>query len=221
MKAVPSLLSLVACALVSLSCKTTARDAKPSLLLDPDAPEMNRRAPDLFRVRLETSKGPMLIEVHRDWAPNGTDRFYNLVRAGYYDGDRFFRVMPGWAQFGINGDPNISKAWRERTMADDPFRESNVRGTVAFAFAVPNGRTTQVFVNRRDNSSTHDREPFVPFGKVIEGMDAVDALNSEYGESAGGGIRGGRQTPLFEEGNAYLEKNFPRLDYIRRAVILE
>jgi cyclophilin family peptidyl-prolyl cis-trans isomerase len=192
-----------------------------SLLLNPDAQELNRRAPDRFCVRLDTSRGAIVIEVHRDWAPHGADRFYNLVRAGYYDDARFFRVIAGkWAQFGVNGDPKISTAWRERTIPDDPRRESNVRGTFAFAFAVPNGRTTEVFINLRDNSATHDAEPFVPFGKVIEGMEIADSLNSEYGESAGGGIRGGKQGPLFEQGNAWLEKNFPRLDFIRRSNIV-
>jgi homoserine O-acetyltransferase len=193
----------------------------PSLLLHPDAPELNRPAPDLCRVRLETSKGVIVIEVHRTWAPHGADRFCNLVRASYYDGARFFRVIAGrWAQFGINGDPNISNAWRGRTIPDDPLLQSNTRGTVAFAFAVPNGRTTQVFINLRDNSATHDLEPFVPFGMVIEGMKVADALNAEYGESAGSGIRSGKQGPLFQFGNAYLEREFPRLDYIVRAEIL-
>jgi cyclophilin family peptidyl-prolyl cis-trans isomerase len=182
---------------------------------------MSRRAPGLFDVRLETSKGRIVIEVHRDWAPYGADRFYNLVRAGYYDGARFFRVIRGrWAQFGINGDPRISGVWRARTFLDDPRRESNARGTVAYAFAVPDGRTTQVFINLRDNSATHDREPFVPFGLVVEGMDVADALNPEYGEAAGSGIRAGRQVPLFELGNRYLEQHFPRLDYIERATAL-
>jgi cyclophilin family peptidyl-prolyl cis-trans isomerase len=164
----------------------------------------------------------MVIEVHRDWAPRGADRFYNLARSGYYDEARFFRIRGGnWAQFGINGDPRISKVWREQTIADDPRRESNVRGTMAYAFAVPNGRTTQVFINLRDNSATHDAEPFVPFGKVIEGMDVADALNAEYGEAAGGGIRAGKQGPLFEMGNAYLREHFPRLDYIIHAAVTE
>jgi homoserine O-acetyltransferase len=193
-----------------------------SLLLQPDAPEMNSRAPELFRVRLETTKGDMLWEIHRDWAPHGVDRFYNLLRAGYYDGVRFHRIRAGnWAQFGINGDPKISNAWRTRTIPDDPFVQSNVRGTVAYAFAVPNGRTTQLFISLRDNRETHDREPFVPVGRVIEGMEVADALYSDYGENAGGGIRGGKQGPLFEQGNAYLEKNYPRLDYIKRAEIVE
>jgi peptidyl-prolyl cis-trans isomerase A (cyclophilin A) len=189
---------------------------------DPAARKVNRRAPDLFLVRLETSKGRMVIEVHRDWSPHGADRFYNLVRAGYYDNSRFFRVRASqFAQFGINGDPKISKAWRDQTIPDDPRIVSNTRGTVAFAFAVPNGRATQVFINLRDNSATHDAEPFVPFGKILEGMEVADRLNAEYGESAGGGIRAGKQAPLFEEGNAYLKKNFPRLDVIDRASVVE
>lgn len=191
-----------------------------SLLLAPEAPEMNRRAPHLFRVRLETTKGIVQLEIRREQAPHGVDRFYNLVRAGYYDGAYFFRVIQGrWAQFGINGDPKISSAWRTRTIPDDPRRESNVRGTIAYAFAVPNGRTTQVFINLQDNSATHDREPFVPIGRVIDGIDVADRLHSEYGDSALGGIRAGKQGPLFEEGNAYLKRNFPRLDYIVRAVV--
>ena len=181
---------------------------------------MNRRAPEVFDVRLETTKGNIEIEVHREWAPRGADRFYNLVRAGYYDDSRFYRVIQGkWAQFGINGDPKISNVWRERTFADDPRVESNTRGTVAFAFAVPNGRTTQVFINLRDNSATHDAE-FAPFGKIVRGMAVADALNTEYGETAGSAIRSGKQGPLFEHGNAYLDKNFPRLDRILRAKIV-
>ena len=163
----------------------------------------------------------MVIEVHRDWSPHGADRFYNLVRAGYYDQVRFHRVRKDtWAQFGVNGDPKISKIWRTRTIPDDPRRESNQRGTIAYAFAVPNGRTTQVFINLRDNSATHDREPFVPFGRIIAGMEIADALNAEYGEAAGGGIRAGKQAPLFESGNTWLQQNFPRLDYIIRATIV-
>jgi len=193
-----------------------------SSLLNPDAPEMNLRAPEQFQVRIETSKGNLLVEIHRDWSPHGVDRFYNLVRAGYYDDTCFFRIREGrWAQFGINGDPRISNAWRKRTIPDDARRLSNNRGTVAFAFAVPNGRATQVFINLANNSTTNDPEPFVPFGKVIQGMEVADALNSEYGETAGGGIRGGKQAPLFEQGNAYLLKNYPRLDFITHATIVE
>jgi cyclophilin family peptidyl-prolyl cis-trans isomerase len=201
--------------LFQLSCASTS-----SLLLHPDAAELNRRAPDVFNVRLTTTKGEIVIEVHREWSPHGAGRFYNLVRAGYYDDSRFYRVIQGrWAQFGINGDPKISNAWRARTIPDDPRIESNTRGTVAFAFAVPNGRTTQVFINLKDNSATHDAE-FVPFGRIIKGMEVADALNAEYGESSGGGIRGGKQQPLFDQGNAYLRQNFPHLDVIIRATVV-
>jgi cyclophilin family peptidyl-prolyl cis-trans isomerase len=122
-------------------------------------------------------------------------------------------------QFGINGDPAISQAWRTRTFPDDPRVETNARGTVAFAFAIPDGRTTQVFINLRDNSATHDKEPFVPIGRVVEGMDVADRLYKGYGETSGGGIRAGKQDSLFEKGNVWLEENFPRLDWIREAVV--
>jgi cyclophilin family peptidyl-prolyl cis-trans isomerase len=201
--------------LFQLSCQSTS-----SLLLRPDAARMNRRAPDAFEERMETTKGEMVIEVHRDWSPHGVDHFYNLVRAGYYNDSRFYRVIQEkWAQFGINGDPKISNVWRTRTIPDDPRVVSNTRGTIAFAFAVPNGRTTQVFINLKDNSATHDGE-FVPFGKIVKGMEVADALNTEYGETAGSGIRSGKQGPLFAQGNAYLDRNFPHLDRLIRAQVV-
>jgi cyclophilin family peptidyl-prolyl cis-trans isomerase len=207
-----TILALLLSASSALSLQTH-RD----LLLHPDAKEFAAHAPFRSIVRLDTSKGIVDIEVTRDWSPLGADRFVNLVRYGYYDDARFFRVTAGrWVQFGIAGDPQVAQAWRNRTFADDPFKQSNVRGTVAFAFAVPNGRTTQVFFNLRDNSPTHDKEPFTPFGRVIAGMDVVDALTSEYGEGPGG-IRAGKQDPVFEGGNAYLLKMFPHLDYIKTA----
>jgi cyclophilin family peptidyl-prolyl cis-trans isomerase len=210
----PLLILLAACAAVG--------GHSNAALLHPESPEMNSQAPDRFRVSLETTKGLVVLEIHRDWAPRGADRFYNLVRHGFYDDARFFRVIAGrWAQFGIPGDPQIAALWRQQTFPDDPPRESNRRGTIAFAFAVPKGRTTQVFINLRDNSETLDPQGFAPFGRVVEGMDAVDALNAEYGESAGGGIRGGRQDPLFAGGNVYLAREFPRLDFIRRARVME
>jgi len=187
-------------------------------LLSPDAPEVNRTAPAQYVVDLETSKGKIVIEVHRDWAPHGADRFFNLVGAGYYDDNRFFRVVKDqWAQFGINGHPAVSSTWRNRTVPDDPPQQSNVRGTVTFAFAVPHGRATQVYIALSDLSARQDAQGFVPFGRVVEGMDAADASNAEYGEAAGGGIRGGKQQPLFDGGNAYLDREFPRLDRIIRA----
>jgi cyclophilin family peptidyl-prolyl cis-trans isomerase len=190
------------------------------LLLDPDAPEFRVAAPASAIVRLETSRGAVDIEVIRKWAPLGADRFVALARHGYYDDARFFRVRPGrWVQFGVNGDPAVARAWRMRTFPDDPFVQSNTRGTVAFAFAVPNGRSTQVFVNTADNSATHDKEPFTPFGRVVAGMEHIDRINAEHGEGPGG-IRAGKQDPFFEGGNAWLLRHFPRLDYIRRAVVL-
>jgi homoserine O-acetyltransferase len=171
-------------------------------------------APSTFRVRLNTSKGPIVIEVHREWAPRGADRFYELVTSRYYDDTRFFRVVKGqWAQFGINGDPKVSARWRTAVIRDDPARQSNVRGRVAFAFKDPDGRTTQVYISLRDNSY-QDTQGFVPFGEVVQGMDVADALYSEYGESSGGGIRAGKQQPMFEEGNAFLDREFPKLDRI-------
>jgi homoserine O-acetyltransferase len=177
-------------------------------------------APPQFRVRVETTKGAIVIEVHRDWAPRGADRFYELVTSGYYDDSRFFRVVKGqWAQFGINGDPRVATRWRTMTIPDDPNKASVVRGRVAFAFKDPNGRTTQVYISLRDNTA-QDTQGFAPFGEVVEGMDVADALNSEYGEDSGGGIRGGRQQPLFDGGNAYLDREFPRLDRLIRARIV-
>ena len=173
--------------------------------------------------RSETTKGPIVIECVRAWAPHGADRFYELVTSGYYDDAALFRIRPkAWVQFGIAGDPALAQAWRSKTIPDDPFQpeHGSVRGTVFFAWAVPNGRTTQVVINLRDNREAHDKEPFVPFGRVIEGMEVADSLFDEYGEASGGGIRAGKQDPVFEGGNAYLRKNFPKLDYIVTARVL-
>ena len=178
-------------------------------------------APNEFKVRLDTTKGAIVIDVHRDWAPNGVDRFYELVTSGYYDDAAIFRIRKGtWAQFGIAADPTVARAWRTKTIPDDPSKGiSNKRGTIAYAFKDPNGRTTQVFINLKDNSSTHDKEPFVVFGEVIQGMDVADSLYADYGEAAGGGIRAGKQDSVFEGGNSYLKKNFPLLDYINKATV--
>ena len=217
MKLICPTVSLVA----ALALSTGAFVQDRALLLNPAAPQFLARAPDRATVRLDTSAGTIDIEVIRAWAPHGADRFVALARHGYYDGNRFFRVRPKrWVQFGINGDPAIAKAWRSQTIPDDPFVQSNTRGTVAFAFAVPNGRTTQIFVNTSDNAATHDKEPFTPFGRVVAGMVQVDGLNAEYGEGPGG-IRAGKQGPFFEGGNEWLLRNFPRLDYIRSATQLD
>ena len=213
-------LVLVTLVLAGASAASLQTGGRRALLLQPDAPVFAERAPDVARVRLDTTKGEVVIEVTRAWSPRGADRFVALIRHGYYDDARIFRINPGrWTQFGINGDPAIAKAWRTQTFPDDPFVQTNVRGTVAFAFAVPNGRTTQVFFNTGDNSATHDKEPFTPFGRVVSGMDVVDAFNAEHREGPGG-IRAGKQDPFFEGGNAWLDRQFPRLDAIRTATVL-
>ena len=207
-----------ACALASIAQDSSPRNRR--FLLVPESPEMNRRAPDIARVRLETTRGIFRLEMHRAWAPHGVDRFYNLVRNGFYDQAAVFRVRAGmWAQFGINGDPKVATAWRQRTIPDDPLGQSVTRGRVAFAFAVPNGRTSQVYISLRD-LSYQDEQGFVPFGEVVEGMDVADALNSEYGEGSGGGIRAGRQQPLFDGGNAYLDREYPQLDRLFKAGVI-
>jgi cyclophilin family peptidyl-prolyl cis-trans isomerase len=213
------LLALILIGLPAAASSSSVQSAR-ALLTNPDAREFAQSAPPVCVVRLETSKGTIDIEVTRQWAPRGADRFVALARHGYYDGARFFRITAGrWAQFGINGDPSIAKAWRTRTIPDDPFMQSNVRGRVAFAFAVPHGRTTQVFINLTDNSPTHDKEPFTPFGRVVAGMAIADALNGEHGEGPGG-IRAGKQDAFFEGGNTWLLRQFPRLDFIRRAMVV-
>lgn len=196
-----------------------AQPDQRALLLNPDAPEFRSAAPPLSIVRFETTRGAFELEVTRTWAPRGADRFVALARHGYYNGNRFFRIRrPVWVQFGINGDPTVAQAWRERTIPDDPFVQSNARGTVAFAFAVANGRATQVFINTANNAATHDKEPFTPFGRVIVGMEVIDALNSEHGEGPGG-IRAGKQDAFFKGGNAWLDAQFPRLDYVKSTIV--
>ena len=183
-------------------------------------PQEDRVHPAVFRVRLDTTKGPIVIVVHRGWAPHGADRFHELVTSKYFDDSRFFRVVKGqWAQFGIAGDPALATRWRTRRIPDDPPKQSNVRGRVAFAFKDPGGRTSQIYISLRDNSY-QDTQGFVPFGEVVEGMNVADALNSEYGERSGGGIRAGQQQPLFDGGNAYLDREFPRLDRLLSARVI-
>lgn len=180
---------------------------------------MNETAPDTFQVRFETSRGDVVVEVHRDWAPHGADRFYNLVRNGFYDGARFFRVIEGFmAQFGVSGDPAVSATWRNQRIPDDPVVASNTRGQVTFATAGPGTRTTQLFINFGNNAQL-DGMGFAPFGAVVSGMDVVDSLHAGYGEGAPRG-RGPAQDRLQAEGNVYLERDFPNLDYIMKAEIL-
>jgi peptidyl-prolyl cis-trans isomerase A (cyclophilin A) len=174
---------------------------------------LKERAPDVYKAKFETSAGAFVIEVHAAWAPNGADRFYNLVKNGFYDGCRFFRVLPGFmVQFGINGDPAIQRNWVNATIADEKVTQSNTRGFVSFAkSSAPNSRTTQVFINFADNSRLN-RDGFAPFGRVVSGMEVIDKINNAYGQKPD-------QNRIQLEGNAYLTKNFPKLDYIKKATI--
>lgn len=176
-------------------------------------------APNVYLVRFETSKGPFVIEVNRAWAPRGADRFYHLVQSRYFDNVRFFRVVSSFmAQFGMHGDPRVHAAWDKMAIPDDSVRESNRRGYVTFATAGPNSRTTQIFINTVNNRPL-DEMGFAPFGRVIEGMAVVDSLYADYGDSPPGGV-GPDQTMISREGNVYLERDFPRLDFIRTARVV-
>lgn len=180
----------------------------------------SEQVPATYKAVFETSKGNFTIEVTRAWAPLGADRFYELVTSGAFDGARFFRVLPGFVvQFGIPGDPGVARKWRSAQIADDKVTQSNTRGMVTFATAGPNTRTSQVFINLADNNSL-DRMGFAPFGRITQGMDVVDSFYSGYGEGAPHG-RGPDQGRIQSQGNAYLEKDFPKLDYIVRASIAE
>ena len=188
----------------------TANLANPATLTE--------RAPATYKVTFDTSKGPFVIEVNRAWAPNGADRFYNLVKNGFYNDARFFRVISGFmVQFGIHGDPKVSAPWRGAQLKDDPVKQSNKRGFITYAMAGPNTRTSQVFINFNDNANL-DNSGFAPFGRIVSGMDVVDKLNAEYGEGAPRG-RGPDQGRLHMEGNAYLAKEFPRMDFVKKATI--
>lgn len=189
-------------------------------LTDPAASYWRQRAPDRFGVRVETTAGAFVIEVHRAWAPVGADRLFNLARAGFFDDSRFFRVRKDFiAQFGIPGDPAVARRWRDAAIPDDPVRRSNLRGTVSYAMTGPGTRTTQLFVNLADNARL-DAEGFAPVGIVSRGMDVVDRLYPGYGETAGGGMRGGRQGVVFEGGNAYLDRCCRLLDRLLRARVV-
>jgi len=180
---------------------------------------LREQAPATYKVKFDTSKGPFVVEVTRAWAPKGADRFYNLVKNGFYNDVRFFRVISGFmVQFGINGNPGTMARWRTAQIGDDPVTQSNKRGTITFATAGPNTRTSQVFINFADNTNL-DGMGFAPFGRVVSGMkEVVDTLNPEYGEGAPRG-RGPDQSRLQNEGNAYLAKEFGRMDYIKKATI--
>ncbi len=186
---------------------------KSAKLRDPAA--LTEQAPAKYTVNLDTSKGLVVIEVHRDWAPLGADRFYNLVKSGFYDNVRFFRVIPGFmVQFGMHGDPAVGAAWQNARINDDPVKQSNARGTITFAKPnAPNSRTTQVFINFADNGGL-DSQGFAPFGKVISGMNVVDKLNAQYGATPGND-----QGNIAAGGNAYLDKTYPGLTAIQKTTI--
>jgi len=205
------LAALVPLLLLSLpGCASKERPASPT-----------QQTPDTFRVKMETTKGDVIVEVHREWAPLGADRFYNLVDAGFYNDVAFFRAIAGFmVQFGISGDPKLQRTWNASPIADDPVMQSNLRGYVTFAKkSAPNSRTTQIFVNYKDNVNL-DAMGFAPFGQVVEGMDVLDSLYKGYGE---GGPRGkGPIQPMMESrGNAYLKESFPKLDYVRTATVVK
>ncbi len=186
-------------------------------LLNPAS--LKERAPAVCKIKFTTTRGDFVVEVRRAWSPLGADRFYNLVRDGFYDGASFFRVLPGFvAQFGISARPEVSRVWSAAKIQDDPVVQSNLRGSLSFATAGPNTRTTQVFINLADNPRL-DGMGFSPFGKVIDGMDVVDKLYSGYGEGAPSG-NGPEQGRIEGEGKPYIDKNFPRLDTIKSTVVL-
>ena len=174
-------------------------------------------APAVFKVNLDTTKGPVVVEVHRDWAPHGVDHFYNLIQTGYFDGNRIYRVTQRYAQFGVNSDPKVTGLWSMARIPDDPPKQSNVKGTLSYAQEGAGTRTTQLFFNLQDNK-TLDKDKFAPIGKVISGMEAVDRFYSGYGDWPPRG-NGPDPAKVQAEGNSYLEAKFPRLDVIRKATI--
>jgi len=204
--------TLAACGKQDKGTATQTAPADPAALLNPASPAMTAQAPATYRAKFETSAGDFTIEVTRAWAPLGADRLYNLIKGGFYDGDRFFRVVPGFVvQFGLNGNPAVSAAWRHANIQDDPVAQHNNTGTIVFATAGPNTRTTQLFINYADNLRL-DGMGFAPLGKVVDGMDVVTKIFPDYGQTPD-------QSLIESQGNGYLAQAFPKLDYIKRATI--
>jgi len=190
-------------------------------LLLPGSDKSSLTAPAVFKARFETTKGPFVMEVHRDWAPIGADRFYYLVKNGFFDDTRFFRAIEGFmVQFGLSGDPKLSGVWREQYMYDDSVKQSNKRGFVTYAKGGPNTRTTQIFINFADNGRSLDGQGFAPFAQVVEGMEVVDQLYKGYGDAAPRG-KGPDQSRIRNEGNKYLDADFPQLDKVTKATVVE
>ncbi|MCX6549584.1 MAG: peptidylprolyl isomerase [Acidobacteria bacterium] len=212
-----TILSLAAFLTVGACAGAAQTPAASASLKDPKA--LTEQAPPVYKAKFDTSAGAFVIEVHRDWAPLGADRFYNLVKNGFYNDCRFFRVIAGFmVQFGIHGDPAVSNVWRSARIGVDPVKESNKRGYITYAMGgSPDTRTTQVFINFSDNTNL-DKAGFAPFGQVVAGMDVVDKIYSVYGEGAPGG-NGPEQSRVQLEGNAFLKASFPNLDYIKTATI--
>jgi len=199
---------------VALLCSAGPEAKSPGSKYDPES--LIEEAPKKFRVKFETSEGEFEILVKREWSPLGADRFYNLVRAGFYDDVRFFRVVENFiVQFGISGEPAVSRVWREATIEDDPVVQKNSRGTISFAKSGKNTRTTQVFINLGNNTRL-DQMGFSPFGRVMKGMSVVDHLFNGYAEKITK-----QQHKIVSQGNAYLERSFPMLDYIEKATIID
>lgn len=206
--------ALVAACLFGCAC-SPAPETKPPA---PAKSAPSEPAPAVYRVKFDTSKGDVTVEVTHAWAPHGADHFYELVKAGYYDGDRFYRVVPHFVvQFGIHGDPKVTQLWSSLRILDDPVKQRNRKGTLTFAASGPGSRTTQVFVNMRDNLLL-DREGFAPFGKVAEGMDVLEKLYGGYGDMPPRGS-GPDGTKIEAQGNGYLDDHYPRLDYIKKVTI--
>jgi cyclophilin family peptidyl-prolyl cis-trans isomerase len=207
--------------LMILICASVAGQKINKALLNPKDKAWKVESPDIFKVKVSTTKGDFVIEIHKTWGRIGANRFYNLVRNGFYDDSRFYRIREGaFAQFGIPGNPKVAQVWQHESMADDSVAQSNERSFIAYAMTGPNARTTQLFINLKNNAH-QDKDGFAPIGRVISGMEVVDALYAGYAESSGGGMRGGKQGRLFEEGNAYLDREFPKLDKLLKAEIVK
>jgi peptidyl-prolyl cis-trans isomerase A (cyclophilin A) len=207
--------SIVSGFVIATVALASLASAGKDALMDPA--KLTAQAPATFKVKIETSEGNFVIDVNRDQAPIGADRFYNLVKNGYFDDARFFRVVPGFVvQFGMSGDPAVTKVWQRATIKDDPVKGSNTKGTLTFATSGPNSRTTQVFINLKDNARL-DSMGFSPFGTVSEGMSVVEKLHGGYGDPP----KGPQQPRISAEGNAYLDKEFPELDRLVKATIVE
>ncbi|HTS30590.1 MAG TPA: peptidylprolyl isomerase [Bryobacteraceae bacterium] len=211
----PALLALIGC---SSSDEAKKEETKKEIAATP-APPKQEQAPDVFKINLDTSKGLIVIEMHRDWAPLGVDHLHSLVKMGFYDGCYFFRYVRNFiVQFGINGDPKLNNQWKNVNLLDDPVKQSNVRGTLTYATAGPRTRSTQLFINLRNNEGL-DQQGFAPLGKVIKGMDVVDSLYSAYGDMPAMGGAGPDPSMIESQGNQYLTEHFPRLDHIKKATI--